>query len=140
MMAQQTSSVPAPRAKSPALFVGHGSPTNAIEDNEFSRSWAECGRTLPRPRAILCISAHWETTGTRVTAMEEPRTIHDFSGFPRPLYQMRYAAAGAPDLAQAVRTGVHAADVRWTTSGAWTTGRGRSSAGCFPTPTSLPSS
>ena len=60
----------------PALFVGHGSPTNAIEDNEFSRAWADAGKSLPRPRAILCISAHWETAGTAVTAMKAPKTIH----------------------------------------------------------------
>ena len=68
--------------KMPALFVGHGSPMNALEDHEFSRGWAEAGRTLPKPNAILCISAHWETRGTLVTGMEHPRTIHDFGGFP----------------------------------------------------------
>ena len=78
----------------PALFVGHGSPTNAIEDNEFSRAWAEVGRSLPKPSAILCISAHWMTSGTRVTAMDKPKTIHDFSGFPQELYDMKYPAQG----------------------------------------------
>ena len=65
----------------PALSIGHGSPMNAIEDSEFSRIWAEVGQSIPKPKAILCISAHWETERTCVTAMEQPRTIHDFHGF-----------------------------------------------------------
>ncbi len=84
----------------PALFVGHGSPMNAIEDSEFSRGWQAIARELPRPSAILCISAHWETAGTFVTAMDNPRTIHDFGGFPRELYEVHYAAPGSPGLAQ----------------------------------------
>ena len=64
--------------KMPVIFVGHGNPMNAIEDNEFSRAWTEAARRLPRPKAILCVSAHWETEGVRVTAMPKPRTIHDF--------------------------------------------------------------
>ncbi len=97
--------------KMPALFVGHGSPLNAIEDNEFSRAWIETGRALPTPRAILCVSAHWETRGTRVTAMEQPKTIHDFGGFPRALYEYQYPAPGSPDLARLIQETVTQAKV-----------------------------
>ncbi|HEX9206533.1 MAG TPA: 4,5-DOPA dioxygenase extradiol [Candidatus Deferrimicrobiaceae bacterium] len=108
----------------PALFVGHGSPMNAIEENAFSRAWAEAAAPLSRPEAILCISAHWETAGTQVTAMERPRTIHDFHGFPRPLFEVRYPAPGSPGLARLVRETVRATpvedDFRWGLDhGAW---------------------
>jgi 4,5-DOPA dioxygenase extradiol len=88
---------------SPALFVGHGSPMNAIEDNGFARTWAEEAASLPRPRAILCVSAHWETRGAVVGAVAQPETIHDFYGFPRALFDVRYHAPGAPELARRVK-------------------------------------
>jgi 4,5-DOPA dioxygenase extradiol len=84
----------------PVLFVGHGSPMNALEDNEFTLAWKAVANSIPKPTAILCISAHWETKGTFVTAMEKPKTIHDFGGFPKALHEVEYAAAGSPWLAK----------------------------------------
>lgn len=84
----------------PALFIGHGSPMNAIEDNEFSRRWAKMGKELPVPKAVLIVSAHWLTKGTQVTAMQHPETIHDFGGFPRELHEVEYPAPGSPQIAQ----------------------------------------
>ena len=96
----------------PVLFIGHGTPMNAIEDNEFSRGWREVGKALPKPKAILCISAHWETEGTLVTGMEKPRTIHDFGGFPQELFEVRYPAPGNPWLARETKNSVKKTEVR----------------------------
>jgi 4,5-DOPA dioxygenase extradiol len=90
-------------ARMPVLFVGHGSPMNAIEDNRWSRAFRALGEQLPRPRAVLCVSAHWYTPGTFLTDNLQPETIHDFGGFPPALHQMQYPAPGAPELAQHVR-------------------------------------
>lgn len=87
----------------PAVFIGHGNPMYAIEESDFARGWQALGQRLPRPEAILCVSAHWETDGTAVTAMPESRTIHDFYGFPQPLFEVRYPAPGAPALTARVQ-------------------------------------
>jgi 4,5-DOPA dioxygenase extradiol len=108
----------------PVLFVGHGSPTNAIEDNEFSRAWAAAAHALPAPTAILCVSAHWETPGVMVTSMAHPRTIHDFYGFPEELFAVSYPAPGSPRLAARIRDllggSTVSADLKWGLDhGAW---------------------
>ncbi|MDX9946670.1 MAG: 4,5-DOPA dioxygenase extradiol [Bacteroidales bacterium] len=89
--------------KMPALFLGHGSPMNAIEENEFVEGFRLTGKSIPKPDAILCVSAHWETRGTFLTAMEQPKTIHDFGGFPKALYEVQYPAPGFPKLAEGIK-------------------------------------
>jgi 4,5-DOPA dioxygenase extradiol len=108
----------------PVLFVGHGSPMNGIEDNEFSLRWERLGKELPVPKAVLVISAHWFVRGTRVTAMNFPRTIHDFGGFPKALFDVQYPAPGDPalagELAAAIRSVHVVEDHDWGLDhGAW---------------------
>ena len=111
--------------KMPVLFLGHGSPMNAIEENEFVSGFREIGKKIEQPKAILVVSAHWETKGTYVTAMEKPRTIHDFGGFPKALYDIQYPAPGDPELANEIKNRVTSTtiglDVNWGLDhGAWT--------------------
>ncbi len=108
----------------PAVFIGHGSPENALQDNEYTRNWKKLARALPKPEAILCISAHWLKEGTAVTGIEKPATIHDFYGFGDELYKIRYDANGSPEMAdkiknivKTVRVGI---DLEWGLDhGAW---------------------
>jgi 4,5-DOPA dioxygenase extradiol len=95
----------------PILFIGHGSPMNAIENNEYTEGWRSIATTIPKPEIILCISAHWETPGTHVTSMEKPRTIHDFGGFPPRLYEIQYPAPGSPGMAAETKRIIRQADV-----------------------------
>lgn len=108
----------------PVLFVGHGNPMKAIEDNAFRRTWEELGRTLPRPKAILCISAHWETPGVFLTATPKPETIHDFYGFPKALFDVQYPAPGDASLARRIKDRIQSVDAgldaeRGLDHGAW---------------------
>ncbi|MBK7426526.1 MAG: 4,5-DOPA dioxygenase extradiol [Saprospiraceae bacterium] len=108
----------------PVLFLGHGSPMNAIEENEFVSGFRNIAKSIPKPNAILCVSAHWETKGTFVTAMENPSTIHDFGGFPKELFDVQYPAPGSPELAKATKKLIKNTDVslddKWGLDhGAW---------------------
>lgn len=110
--------------KMPVLFLGHGSPMNAIEENEFVEGFRKIAAKIPKPNAILCISAHWETRGTRITAMANPPTIHDFGGFPKELFAVQYPAPGNPDLAKETQSLVQKTNVelddKWGLDhGAW---------------------
>lgn len=110
--------------KMPVLFLGHGSPMNAIEENEFVSGFRKIAQSIPTPKAILCISAHWETKGTKVTAMDMPPTIHDFGGFPKELFEVQYPAPGSPELARITQSMVQstpvALDDKWGLDhGAW---------------------
>lgn len=112
------------QVKMPVLFLGHGSPMNAIEENKFVSAFRKVGREIPKPESILCISAHWETKGTHVTAMPKPQTIHDFGGFPPELYEVQYPAPGSPELARTARESVSLTEVgldqKWGLDhGAW---------------------
>lgn len=110
--------------KMPVLFLGHGSPMNAITENEFVQGFRKVSSEIEKPKAIVVVSAHWETQGTRVTAMEQPSTIHDFGGFLQELYEVQYPAPGIPQLAQEVKdmvqtTPVHLDDKWGLDHGAW---------------------
>lgn len=127
MKLQELSNLTAPFGKTqkmPVLFLGHGSPMNAIEENEFVAGFRKVAQDIPTPYAILCISAHWETKGTFVTAMAHPPTIHDFGGFPKALFDVQYPAPGSPELARETQalitqTEVHLDDKWGLDHGAW---------------------
>ncbi|MCY1517269.1 4,5-DOPA dioxygenase extradiol [compost metagenome] len=95
----------------PVLFIGHGSPMNGIEDNEFSKRWTNMAKEIPTPAAVLVVSAHWFSKGTKITAMDFPNTIHDFGGFPQALFDVQYPAPGNPDLARETASLIHSTQV-----------------------------
>ena len=101
----------------PAIFFGHGNPLNALLKNDYTKGWAAIGASIPRPQAILSISAHWYLAGTAVTGVRRPRTIHDFGGFPQELYQVTYPAPGHPELASRVQQLLAPTEVQITGNG-----------------------
>ena len=101
----------APSETMPVLFLGHGNPMNAIVENEYAMAWQQLGKTLPKPAAVLCVSAHWQTKGTFVTAMEKPKTIHDFYGFPIELFDVQYPVPGSIELARETQQSITTAEV-----------------------------
>src|SRR3954470_9191796 len=120
-----TSLLPEDGRLMPVLFVGHGSPMNGIEDSEFSRRWTKMAKEIPTPTAVLVVSAHWFTRGTKITAMDFPKTIHDFGGFAQELFDVQYKAPGSPALANETASLLHSAHVEldhdWGLDhGAWT--------------------
>jgi 4,5-DOPA dioxygenase extradiol len=106
-----TNSLPEQEQLMPVLFVGHGSPMNGIEDTEFSRRWTQMAKEIPTPKAVLVVSAHWFTKGTKITAMDFPKTIHDFGGFPQELFDVQYPAPGDPLLAKETAALIHTTQV-----------------------------
>ncbi|MFH0889728.1 MAG: 4,5-DOPA dioxygenase extradiol [Candidatus Aenigmatarchaeota archaeon] len=97
--------------KMPVLFIGHGSPMNAVEDNIFSNNWKKLAKKIPKPKTILCVSAHWLTEGTAITSMDKPRTIHDFYGFPKNLYTIKYPASGSTAFVNKIKDVVRTVNV-----------------------------
>ncbi|HEX6430272.1 MAG TPA: 4,5-DOPA dioxygenase extradiol [Niastella sp.] len=106
-----TNGLPEQEQLMPVLFVGHGSPMNGIEDTEFSRRWTQMAKEIPTPKAVLVVSAHWFTKGTKITAMDFPQTIHDFGGFPKELFDVQYPAPGDPLLAKETAALIHSTQV-----------------------------
>lgn len=121
---KELTKLPKTEDKMPVLFLGHGSPMNAIEENEFVQGFRKVSTEIEKPKAIICVSAHWETNGTKVTAMESPRTIHDFGGFPQELFDVQYPAPGNPELAKQTKEIITSTEVglddKWGLDhGAW---------------------
>ncbi|APS40143.1 4,5-DOPA dioxygenase extradiol [Salegentibacter sp. T436] len=120
-----TANLPRQEQPMPVLFIGHGSPMNGIQDNEFSSGWKKMAKDMPTPKAVLVVSAHWLTNGTRITSMEFPKTVHDFGGFPQELFQVQYPAPGSPAIARETKNLVKSTaiveDHDWGLDhGAWT--------------------